>query len=116
MTSRWQAGRQPGGYEKRALFIGPLGLPIDAYLIRYPQGSEIAPHVDPVAAGKRHYRLNVVLRAADEGGEFVCAATLFASARVKLFRPDIAEHAVARIVRGSRLVLSVGWLVAEAER
>ncbi len=84
-------------------------LPFDSYLIRYPEGSEIPPHTDPVSSG-RHYRLNIVLKSPRSGGEFVCATPLFETRRIKLFRPDACEHSVTRVVGGSRYVLSIGWV------
>jgi len=109
---RWQRGRQGTGYDKMLLLTAPWPLPFDCYLIRYPDGSEIPPHTDPVAAG-RHYRLNVILKAPPSGGEFVCAKPLFATTRIKLFRPDACEHSVTRVVGGSRYVLSVGWVLGK---
>jgi len=87
-------------------------LPFDSYLIRYPEGSEIPTHTDPVQAG-RHYRLNIILKSSKSGGEFVCAMPLFSTKRIKLFRPDACEHSVTRVVGGSRYVLSVGWVLGK---
>ena len=107
---RWQRGRQGSGYDKMLLLTGRWPLPFDSYLIRYPEGSAIPPHTDPVQAG-RHYRLNIVLKSPRAGGEFVCADPIFATRRIKLFRPDACEHSVTRVVGGSRYVLSVGWVL-----
>lgn len=109
---RWQRGRQGTGYDKMLLLTAPWPLPFDAYLIRYPEGSEIPPHTDPVTSG-RHYRLNVILVSPRSGGEFVCANPLFATRRIKLFRPDACEHCVTRVVGGSRYVLSFGWVLGK---
>jgi hypothetical protein len=106
---RWQRGRQASGYDKLLLAGLPWPLPCDCYLLHFPEGSEVPPHVDRLAHG-RHYRLNIILRAADRGGEFVCARSLHASQRIKLFRPDLETHSVTRIERGSRWVLSIGWV------
>lgn len=107
---RWRRGRQGTGYDKMLLLTAPWPIPFDSYLIRYPEGTEIPPHRDEVAAG-RHYRLNLVMKAPRSGGEFVCAAPIFASRRIKFFRPDLCEHSVTRVVGGSRYVLSVGWVL-----
>jgi hypothetical protein len=107
---RWQRGRQGTGYDKMLLLTARWPLPFDSYLIHYPEGSEIPPHTDPVQAG-RHYRLNIVLKLSPSGGEFVCATPIYASRRIKLFRPDACEHSVTRVVGGSRYVLSVGWVL-----
>lgn len=106
---RWQHGRQGSGYDKLLLFATPWPLPCDMYLLRFPEGSSVPPHVDPVKRG-RHYRLNVILRPARQGGEFVCAAPIHAGRRIKLFRPDRELHSVTRIELGTRWVLSIGWV------
>ncbi|WP_197338053.1 2OG-Fe(II) oxygenase [Ralstonia solanacearum] len=107
---RWRRGRQGTGYDKMLLATAAWPIRFDSYLIRYPEGSEIPPHTDPVADG-RHYRLNIVLKSPGAGGEFVCANPIFQTRRIKLFRPDACEHSVTRVQGGSRYVLSVGWVV-----
>lgn len=109
---RWQRGRQGTGYDKMLLLTARWPVPFDAYLIRYPDGSEIPPHTDPVGAG-RHYRLNIILKSPASGGEFVCADPLLATKRIKLFRPDASTHGVTRVVGGSRYVFSVGWVLGK---
>jgi hypothetical protein len=106
---RWQRGRQASGYDKMLLLQSAWPLPFDLYLLRFPTGSEIKAHTDPVDAGA-HYRLNLVVWRAASGGEFVCATPLYASTRIKYFRPDQCEHGVTRVERGTRYVLSIGWV------
>lgn len=106
---RWQRGRQASGYDKMLLLQGLIPLPFDVYLLRFPQGSEVPPHTDPVGSG-RHFRLNIVIRRARSGGEFICAAPIFALSRIKFFRPDVCEHRVTRVESGARYVFSVGWI------
>ena len=106
---RWQRGRQLSGYDKMLLLQSYWPLPFDVYLLRFPEGSEIAPHTDPVSKG-RHYRVNVILWRAGQGGEFQCSDPLFESARIKFFRPDVSTHSVSKVLRGRRYVLSVGWV------
>jgi len=107
---RWQKGRQGTGYDKMLLATGSWPVPFDSYLIRYPEGSAIPPHTDPVRSG-RHYRLNIILKSPRSGGEFVCADPIFASRRIKLFRPDACEHSVTQVVGGSRYVFSLGLVL-----
>jgi hypothetical protein len=109
---RWQRGRQGTGYDKMLLFTLPWPLPFDSYLIRYPDGSAVPPHRDPVQKG-RHYRLNLILKAPRSGGEFICATPIYSSSRIKLFRPDLCEHSVTRVEGGSRYVLSLGWVLGK---
>jgi hypothetical protein len=106
---RWQRGRQASGYDKMLLLTGYWPLPFDMYLLRFPTGSEIPPHVDQVASG-RHFRLNLLLRRAKSGGEFICQDPLYQSRRIKYFRPDISQHSVSKVLEGSRLLLSIGWI------
>ena len=72
-------------------------------------GAIIPPHVDQVASG-RHFRLNLLLRRAKSGGEFICQDPLYESRRIKYFRPDISQHSVTKVLAGSRLLLSIGWI------
>jgi len=65
----WERGRQRSGYDKLLLLAGQR---FDVYLLRFPVGSSVPRHRDPVD-GARHLRLNVVLVPARRGGEFVCA-------------------------------------------
>lgn len=109
---RWQRGRQNSGYDKMLLFTLPWPLPFDSYILRFPEGVSIPPHKDPVQTG-RHYRLNIILKAPRSGGEFVCAAPIYASKRIKFFRPDECEHSVTKVEGGSRYVLSIGWVLGK---
>ncbi len=106
---RWRSGRQDSGYEKMLLLANPFLFPFDCYLLRFKVGSGIPEHSDPVD-GKRHYRLNIVLRQASEGGHFVCDEPIYESDRIKLFRPDQSRHSVTTVRRGVRYVLSIGWV------
>jgi len=109
---RWQHGRQGTGYDKMLLLTAPWPIAFDCYILRYPDGSEVPPHKDPVARG-RHYRLNIILKSPRSGGEFVCSSPLFASKRIKLFRPDSCEHSITRVSGGTRYVLSIGWVLRQ---
>ena len=107
---RWQSGRQGTGYDKMLLLTAPWPVPFDTYFLRYPEGSSVPPHTDPLGHG-RHYRLNIILRSPKSGGEFVCSNPIFESTRIKLFRPDASEHSVTQVHGGSRYVLSIGWVL-----
>jgi hypothetical protein len=73
MWGRWLGGRQQFGYFKmllatnRAFFF----VPFDLYLLRFPTGSYISRHVDPVDEGRCHFRLNIVIWKASQGGDFL---------------------------------------------
>jgi hypothetical protein len=91
--------------------------PFDCHLIRYPVGSSNPAHQDRLKT-RRHFRMNIVLWAA-EGGEFTASQYIFRSRRVNVFRPDIAEHSVSKVTKGTRVVLSFGWTngpLPESER
>ncbi len=104
MKWRWQAGRQGTGYEKLQLFHGRSS---DAYLLRFPEGCRVPPHVDPVP-GKRHYRLNVTLVRPEGGGQFMGGDPIFSFGCLVLFRPDLHEHSMTRIYAGHCIMLSIG--------
>lgn len=106
---RWERGRQLSGYDKMLLLYGLWPLPFDMYVLRFPEGSEIGPHTDPVSENQ-HYRLNIVVWKAREGGEFQCKNPIYETSRIKYFRPDMSEHSVSKVVQGNRYVFSVGWL------
>jgi len=79
---------------------------LSIYLVRYPAGHAIVPHVDMVSEG-RLYKLNCVLVKPESGGEFNCERSIFnLFGRIVLFRPDLYRHRVSRIERGRRWLLS----------
>ncbi|MBW0147150.1 2OG-Fe(II) oxygenase [Marinobacter arenosus] len=79
---------------------------LNIYLVRYPQGHKVGPHLDMIADG-RLYKLNCVLAKPQAGGEFLCEKNIFnLFGRVILFRPDLHQHRVSKIERGNRWLLS----------
>lgn len=106
---KWEIGRQKSGYDKMLLATGLWPLPFDFYVLRFPTGSKIEPHVDEVQE-KKHFRLNIVMIKAKNGGEFVCDNPIFETSRIKFFRPDISRHSVTEVISGTRYVLSIGWV------
>lgn len=102
---RWNLGRQNTGYETFLFWIFSFS---DAYLLRYSEGTVIPPHTDPIK-NKRHFRLNIVIWNAADGGKFHCDNMIFESKRFKFFRPDLNIHSVDPIKHGTRLVLSLGF-------
>ena len=88
---------------------------LSIYLVHYPEGHRIMPHVDNVARG-RLYKLNCVLVKPTRGGSFDCECTLFnVFDRIILFRPDLYPHRVSRIEAGSRWLLSFALWAAPGE-
>jgi len=106
---RWQEGRQNSGYLKMLLFTLPWPIKFDLYLLKFPEGSKILSHRDEVGEGK-HYRINLVLKKAKQGGKFKCESSIYESSRIKFFRPDISIHEVSEVCKGSRYLLSIGWI------
>jgi len=107
---KWNPGRQGSGYFKIKLFEYNWPVPFDCYILKFPEGSHIKSHRDPVTNGS-HFRLNLVLLKAKKGGEFICENAIFNLNRIKLFRSDIHEHSVNKVISGTRYVLSIGWLL-----
>lgn len=82
---------------------------LNAYLVRYPEGHKVVPHVDMVSGGEL-YKLNCVLVKPGKGGEFICEKNIFnLFGRLYLFRPDLYQHRVSRIERGNRWLLSFAF-------
>lgn len=104
----WQEGRQGTGYRKMLLARGRWPLPFDLWLLHFPEGSEVPWHQDPVPEGS-HHRINLDIVQARSGGLFETPAGPD-TRRVRLFRPDNTLHRVTRIDRGSRWLLSFGWI------
>ena len=102
----WEKGRQGTGYLKRILFQNSFS---DCYLIKYPDKTFIPKHVDNVD-GKRHFRLNIVLKKPLSGGIFKCEKSILHTPRIILFRPDKYSHELTP-VEGERLVFSLGLAI-----
>lgn len=108
---KWEIGRQVSGYSKMLILTGKFPIPFDFYLLKFPEGSFIKEHVDPVEFGYKHYRFNIILKKSKLGGEFISETHIFETDRVKFFRPDIYKHSVSQIKKGTRIVLSLGFLI-----
>jgi hypothetical protein len=107
----WTEGRQGSGYFKLKLFESKR-FKFDIYLLKFPFASYINWHTDPSIDGYEHHRLNIVLKKA-KGGRFMINDQFHyfeSNGRFNYFRPDIQEHAVSIIYKGTRYVLSIGWL------
>ncbi|SFR43985.1 hypothetical protein SAMN04488073_1264 [Marinobacter gudaonensis] len=79
---------------------------LSIYLVHYPEGHRVVPHIDMVAHG-RLYKLNLVLKQPRSGGQFICERNIFnLIGRAYLFRPDLYQHQVSRIEKGNRWLLS----------
>lgn len=123
------AGRQGTGYDKLDLLESPtaerlvkkclkeLGDPVlfDAWLLRYPVGSEIPSHTDPPIPGMCHIRINALALTSSGGVLYVDGAELsLDGGDAYVFRPDVMRHMVTKVEKNERLVLSVGANVDEA--
>lgn len=104
---RWTDGRQGSGYKILYLW----NFIFDFVIIRYPVGSYINPHTDPVDKG-RHHRINVQLKSPKEGGEFSCDIkhVVVKFPRFVWFRPDIGVHSVTEVKGSERWMFSIGWI------
>lgn len=108
---KWEKGRQNTGYEKLKIF---QFLNMDCYILRYNPGDSIPWHTDLVP-GRKHFRLNLTLKKAIDGGVFLTKkhydnVTEFIShkSRIVIFRSDITKHGVTEVKKGQRIVLTFG--------
>jgi Rps23 Pro-64 3,4-dihydroxylase Tpa1-like proline 4-hydroxylase len=86
---------------------------MDAYLLKYPDGSYIASHLDTSSMfGKRHIRLNCLVKKATSGGELIVREERIdlEVGDAYIFHPDEMEHQVTPVV-GERLIFTVGALI-----
>jgi hypothetical protein len=124
----WDPGRQDTGYLKSGLdrsnpYLAALierslatlypgdRLGSDAWLLRYPDGSSIPPHVDPpLTDGARHARLNAIIAQPPRGGElrFDGVAIDLVAGDAVVFYPDRVHHQVSAVAGGERWIWSVG--------
>jgi len=105
----WSKGRQDSGYKKIKLFVSKQ-YRFDCYLIKYEKGDFIPKHKDNVDDKYIHNRINVLLKKADKGGEFYCDNYKIFLNRIIFFQASEEIHSVSKIEKGTRLILSIGWL------
>lgn len=110
---QWSDGRQNTGYQKKLILQWKF---FDVWLIKYKEGDHIPEHVDVVSEGYNHHRINIVLKEALQGGDFICPNAKKFLKRIYLFRPDRDKHSVTKIIKGERLVLSIGWIKKNSGR
>lgn len=103
---KWEKGRQGSGYYKMKLLGGKSW---DMYILKFPAGSYINEHTDPVE-GKEHHRINIPLVNDIYGGNFYKNGDIEPRKWFYYFRPDIEPHAVSRVFHRTRYVLSIGWV------
>lgn len=105
---KWEEGRQQTGYMKKCL-INSKRFKFDVYLLKYPEGSYIPPHIDSaIIPFHEHHRLNIVLKNSSWGGDFRINGVV-QHRPFHYFRPDLVEHSVDKVIMGTRWVLSIGW-------
>ncbi len=59
---RWETGRQKTGYQKLLIWEQKWPFTFDSYLLRYPPGTGVTTHTDPVQPGFEHHRINIILK------------------------------------------------------
>lgn len=103
----WHKGRGDSGYFKFKLWSFHR---FDCYILKYPKGSEIHSHIDPVT-NSEHHRWNYSF-GSYIGGRFYLMAPLgrhYIDKNPYKFRPDEEYHGVSKVLWGTRYVLSIGW-------
>lgn len=119
----WQPGSKGTGYHKLDLSDDvatgrlvrrareALGAPVlfDAWLMRYPVGSELPAHTDAASGDLCHVRL-YALALGSAGGLFYIDGeeVPLEDGDAVMFRPDLQRHQLTTVERNQRLVLSVG--------
>lgn len=109
---KWREGRQKTDYNVMLLAEVTWPLPMDCYIIKYPDGAGVPPHRDKVENG-RHFRINFIVTNPNTGGEFICDKVIFQTKRIKFFRPDLYYHEVNPCYGKTRYVFSIGWVLPQ---
>ncbi len=105
----WQSGRQGSGYDKLSLFVSQR-FKCDFYLLRFPTGTGVPSHTDPVQKGYNHYRINFVYRGYNRiGDRMYVLGKSWRFWRFVFFRPDLVKHGLLPVKKEMRM-LSFGWL------
>lgn len=115
---QWDRGRQDTGYFKKKVFDSLFKHPFkkdgvagcDLYLLKFPEKSYLPKHKDEVTFG-RHFRFNLILKPAKEGGKFFCEKSIIDWPFLKVFNPDANEHSLSEVTKGTRYVLSFGFVI-----
>lgn len=129
LDGTFEPGRQGTGYEKAVFsgryealrglrdrglrMLGASAVEHDCYLLRYPHGSYIPPHVDPAPAGMEHWRLNAIVQEPDRGGDLYIGGIQYFLQQTDAvrFRSDTMIHEVPLVEGRDRLVWSLGALI-----
>lgn len=107
MIFKWVKGRQGTKYEKLPLIQNKK---FDLYLLRFPEGTHVPPHKDPIKNHK-HYRLNITLVKPNIGGKFLGGNPIINLSRLTFFRPDLYTHEMSVIQSGQCYMLSFGFAI-----
>jgi len=97
------------------LFLGKSE-PYACYVIKYGVGAFKTMHRDPPLVGSsklHHQRMVCLLQNAGEGGQLTIDGhdELFLPRDAIIFRADTSDHGVSQVLRGERIILTVGKLV-----
>lgn len=87
-------------------------------LISYPQGSIVEKHhdggINPLKMKPLlGCNLNIVLKKAVEGGEFICMEAWVNTGRIKIFNGDKYDHEVTRVEKGRRVIFAFKFSLAK---
>lgn len=110
ILKKFEEGRRNSGYLKLKLFLFSR---LDCWILKYPENSNIPPHVDNVPekySNKTAVRINIILKSPKKGGIFKCDKYILNTKRVKIFNPTLT-HSVSTIESGERYVLSIGFII-----
>ena len=105
----WQKGRQSSGYQKLTLWDSYPKW--DLYILRMKPEGYVPWHRDKLKNTElKHYRCNFIIKHAKVGGRFIMDGNpLFKFWRLVVFRPDIVQHRVSKVEKGTRYILSLGF-------
>lgn len=109
MMLNWECGRQGNGYKKMRLININWPIKFDLYLLKFPINSFVPLHTDPVIKGK-HYRLNITLNPSISASQMIEGRWIYSNRYIKLFRPDLYEHGLTKVLDNTIYMISIGWI------
>ena len=114
----WKIGEKGKNYFKFKIFEINFPFFLDCFLLKLLPDQYIPPHVDEIPEKfKNKYtilkRLNIFIRLPKQGGYYIISRNnkeKYIFDRFNITISNIETHSVTKILEGSMIILTIGWL------